>query len=66
MTVSEANEIINRVRNENGFGLLEMLEIMHDEHEAGHAYWIQTYNLEERTAYHVLMNGFYDLFHGAQ
>lgn len=62
MTVSEASAIINRVRDENGFGLLEMLEIMTDEMEAGFAYWTETYNLDERTAYHVLMNGFREFF----
>ena len=63
MTVSEASAIINRVRDENGFGLLEMLEIMTDEMESGgFSYWSETYSVQERTAYHVLIRGFREFF----
>jgi len=64
MTISEASAIIDRVRNENGFGLLEILEIMTDERDAGYDYWIQTYTLQERQAYSVLMAGFDKFFNG--
>ena len=63
MTVSEANAIINSLRAKYDFGLLEMLEIMTDEQEAGGiSYMQQTYTLEERQAYWVLMNGFRNMF----
>jgi len=65
MTVSEARVIIERVREENGFGLLELLEIMHDEREAGKDFFNSIYSKEERQAYDVMMTGFYQLFHGA-
>ena len=63
MDIAQASKIIDNVRNENGFGLLEMLEIMTDEyHSGGLGYFRETYTHEERTAYLVLMNGFREFF----
>lgn len=65
MTVEKANAVIENLRNRYGFGLLEMLEIMTDEREAGGMdYFQQVYTLEERQAYWLLMNAFREFFVG--
>lgn len=63
MNIAQASQIIDKVRAENGFGLLEMLEIMTDEYRSGGlGYFRETYTHEERTAYLILMNGFREFF----
>lgn len=65
MDTLQAVSIIDKVRDENGFGLLEMLEIMTDEYSSGgHEYFKEVYTSEERLAYHTLMDGFREFFHG--
>ena len=69
MDTLQAVSIIDKVRDENSFGqnfgLLEMLEIMTDEYSSGgHEYFKEVYTSEERLAYHTLMDGFREFFHG--
>lgn len=68
MTNAEALEIIDGVRGKPphyDFGLLEILEIMTDELEAGGTdYFQEVYTLEERQAYCFLMTGFNKLIIG--
>jgi len=66
MTNAEALEIIEGLRGEAphyNFGLLEILEIMTDELEAGgHQYFVEVYTPKERSAYFILMAGFRKMF----
>lgn len=65
MDTLQAVSIIDKVRDQNGLGLLEMLEVMTDEHEAsGTEYFEHIYTTEEREAYFLLMDGFREFFHG--
>jgi len=66
MTNAEALKIIQSLRGEAphyNFGLLEILEIMTDELEAGGlAYFQEVYTPEQRQAYSVLMVEFQEMF----
>ena len=66
MNASQATAIIDEIRAKYNFGLLEMLEIMSDEYQAGGSdYFQQVYTAKEREAYWTLAEGFRKLFHGA-
>lgn len=61
---TKAVSIINAIALDHDTGLLETLEYMKSVYDKGHAEWSERFDLDERRAYWIVMDGMYDLFYG--
>jgi hypothetical protein len=64
MRNAQAVSIINAIALDHGTGLLETLEYMQSVYNEGHAEWSEQFDLEERRAYWIVMDGMQEMFFG--
>jgi hypothetical protein len=64
MNNAQAVSIINAIALDHDTGLLETLEYMKGIYDSSHAEWCEHFDLDERKAYWIVMDGMYDMFYG--